>query len=546
MYCGLNKIDTLTRSRNCNIPCKDGETGGYADLLQSFERRGKDLDRTGGRGIGAGLSNTISRGKCPSLKIFSLGIFLFGMAFTANSAPLVIHPDNPRYFLDGTGEAVYLAGSHTWYILHEQGHEVDRQRVVDYLDWLKSIGHNYTRVWSNWFYLFNDKGLQQPWPYERTGPGLAKDGFLKFDLTKPNNDYFALLRFFLSESEKRGLYCSIMLFGSYNQFRSNFQTNTAWYPDNNINDETNLLRQNTDFFDLGSDVLTLQKAHIRHVVDELNDYDNFFWEIINEAQLPKSRNWQYHLIKYLKEYEQSKEKQHLVVMSGGHGEAGGALENSPADIISPDTSTVGDYKSGGPGDYSDKPVINDTDHLWGYSQHKDVEKYRKWVWKTFLRGNHPLFMEDYDSFSNNNKGRINKEFNPVRTALSETIKFSKRVIDLAAMVPESDYCSTKYCLVNREGEYLAYYPGEATEFAGWQNIVEHITNAIQSLSKPVARKVVIKLGAGSYLLEWLDARTGQAFNSEIQIAENKSKVLFVPKNIEDDAVVYIKSLRLGN
>jgi hypothetical protein len=28
--------------------------------------------------------------------------------------PLRVHPDNPRYFTDGSGQVIYLTGSHTW------------------------------------------------------------------------------------------------------------------------------------------------------------------------------------------------------------------------------------------------------------------------------------------------------------------------------------------------------------------------------------------------------------------------------------------------
>ncbi|MGE3776134.1 MAG: hypothetical protein AB7F89_03030 [Pirellulaceae bacterium] len=35
--------------------------------------------------------------------------------------PLRVHPDNPRYFTDGSGKAVYLTGSHVWNTLQDQG-----------------------------------------------------------------------------------------------------------------------------------------------------------------------------------------------------------------------------------------------------------------------------------------------------------------------------------------------------------------------------------------------------------------------------------------
>ena len=157
----------------------------------------------------------------------------------------------------------------------------------------------------------------------------------------------------------------------------------AWHPDNNINVREGLIENGKDFFSMKPDLLAFQEGHVRRVIDQLNHFDNFAWEIMNEAELPASKEWQYHMIRYIREYEKTKPKQHLIIMSGGNNEAKGALEDGPADIISPDGSF--EYKDGGPATYDDKIVVNDTDHLWGFSRVGQTEVYRKWVWKTFLR-----------------------------------------------------------------------------------------------------------------------------------------------------------------
>lgn len=38
--------------------------------------------------------------------------------------PLKVHPTNPRYFTDGSGKAVYLAGSHNWANLVDLGETI--------------------------------------------------------------------------------------------------------------------------------------------------------------------------------------------------------------------------------------------------------------------------------------------------------------------------------------------------------------------------------------------------------------------------------------
>src|SRR5262245_38813465 len=64
--------------------------------------------------------------------------------------PLTVHPDNPRYFTDGSGKAVLLVGSHTWNNLIDMGKN-DPPEKFDYdayLDFLDRHGHNFIRLWT--------------------------------------------------------------------------------------------------------------------------------------------------------------------------------------------------------------------------------------------------------------------------------------------------------------------------------------------------------------------------------------------------------------
>ena len=64
--------------------------------------------------------------------------------------PLRVHPQNPRYFADGSGRVVYLTGSHTWSNLQDQGPK-DPPKPFDYeayLDFLRERDHNVIRLWA--------------------------------------------------------------------------------------------------------------------------------------------------------------------------------------------------------------------------------------------------------------------------------------------------------------------------------------------------------------------------------------------------------------
>src|SRR5437762_3632211 len=84
------------------------------------------------------------------------GYLLAVTAATAQVAggPLRVLDTNPRYFTDGTGKAIYLAGSHNWNNFEDTGHrrlpQTDPPATFDYtayLDFLQAHHHNFFRLW---------------------------------------------------------------------------------------------------------------------------------------------------------------------------------------------------------------------------------------------------------------------------------------------------------------------------------------------------------------------------------------------------------------
>jgi len=91
-------------------------------------------------------------------RCFHTALLLAGLTLVLSSqslpaqtnGPLSVHPENPRYFADSSGEAILLAGSHTWPNLVDMGPS-DPPPAFDfdaYLRWLKGYGHNFTRGWT--------------------------------------------------------------------------------------------------------------------------------------------------------------------------------------------------------------------------------------------------------------------------------------------------------------------------------------------------------------------------------------------------------------
>lgn len=376
---------------------------------------------------------------------------------------------NPRYFADSSGRAIYVTGTHTWNNLVDMG---SKEPIVPfdwtaYLDLLATLDHNFVRLWAmdstaTWNPL--DRVLDFPWL--RTGPGTASDGRPKFDLRLFDPVYFERLRSRVKEACERDIYVSVMLFESWSNF---FQNETplerhCFAARNNINGvdivSTPLNGIAAAWCTLRSpEVLSLQKAYIRKVVESVNDYDNVVYEISNEAGA-ESHDWQNYLTSYVRSLEAEMPKQHAIGQTGGMGASNRELHSGNADWLSPDARRAHGYRTGhytfgsGPFDRGDRPLLLDTDHVWGMGGSVS------WVWKCFCRGYNILYMDRWDDQPSYfyHLPRWPELADPnVRREMGACRRFS-RLIDLTASAPSNATASSGYCLAVPGRQYIAFEP----------------------------------------------------------------------------------------
>lgn len=388
---------------------------------------------------------------------------LFATAALA-TGPLRALKNNPRYFTDGSGKAIYLAGSHNWHNFEDNGHRLsdsqDPPPKFDYnayLDFLAAHHHNFFRLWRWEAPKWTDeqpKGAIKycaPHPWLRTGPGNAADGKPKFDLTRFNPEYFDRLRHRTIAARDRGIYVSIMLFEGWELQFTDAWTYHPFNRANNINNVDAAIPGDTPgtgfnmliHSEMGQRVRELQEAYLRKVVDTVDDLDNVLYEVCNEAA-GASTPWQYHVIEYIKQYEAGKPKQHPVGMTFQYPSGANALlYNSPADWISPNPGDPDECFRDNPWPArNNKVIVNDTDHLWGHTGGDNL-----WVWKSFMRGLNVLFMEEL-------LPSPTWQDSP-RMAMGQTRDFAEKM-NLAEMTPSRDLSNTTYCLANRGKEYLVF------------------------------------------------------------------------------------------
>lgn len=129
-------------------------------------------------------------------------------------------------------------------------------------------------------------------------------------------------------------------------------------------------------------------------------------------------------------------------------------------------------------------ILTDTGHLWGIGGNG------AWVWKSFLRGLNPIFMDPYDGTILGN--RFDPKWEPLRRSMGYALAYARRM-NLAAMTPQSHLASTGYCLAHpakERAEYRVYLPdgGRAT--------------------------VDLSRAQGTLAVEWFDPATGKATAAE--------------------------------
>lgn len=445
----------------------------------------------------------------------------------ASRGPVRIHP-NWFYFTDDSGKAIMFTGSHTWARRVEKRAWLydgwDLEKYKKYLDFLQHWNHNYIRLW-----MWEHEGAVDIWE-------KGADG--KYDLSKLNQAYFDLQRSFVAETQARGLYAGVMLFqgwsGSFEPSRPNWPMHPM-HKDRNVNG----IDADPDSRGVGHllhvltnpEIVRIWEAYVRKMIDTLNGFDNMIWEIGNETILD-SIPWKIHMVQFIRDYEKSKPKQHLILDGTGNGIGNNSVYRTNPDVFSPCVVTkwgnLDDPYIGNPPIPSakfGKPIVLDNDHLGNHFLRYTPLNQRNWTWRSFTRANHPIHMDCYDVFWDNAAPTPNHPipgvsthpgYDPQRKSLGDVQIYANKM-DLGRMIPTDDpaVCSTTFCLAHPGREYLAYQP-------------------------LVTGDITLNLPAGSYDVETFNAADSTKQTSTIQWSGGP-RTFARPSHAGEDWVLYVKA-----
>ena len=453
---------------------------------------------------------------------------------------------NPNYFEDAGGSPLILCGSHSWNTLQDWGTN-GAVRTLDFdafVSFLNAHGHNMTLLWCTELPKFHGLPTTEksppdftvsPFPWMRTGPGLATDGGLKFDLTKFDHAYFDRLRARVQALNDAGIYVGVYLFSG--EFLLRFRCPTDGYAftgANNINGVDDGYREKSPETAVNSVTMTapnaiteFQDAYVKKVIDTLNDSPNVLWIVSQEAPA-KSTWWNDHLIALVRSYERGKNHQHPIGYGVLENNKDSIIYNSDADWVAP-AARISPAQTRGTGKPSFKVNINDSDHSYFGMWNDTLQVNRNYAWRNFTNGNHVLFMDPYLVYYPREKRNLclfpvngigskpDPRWENFRSNLGYILRYSRK-LNLANISPTSMLCSTRYCLAQTPSvgaEYLAYSPSGGSF-------------TIDLSAMPTSRRLAV---------EWFNPATGETITQDPISAGSSSQAFTAP--FAGDAVLYL-------
>jgi hypothetical protein len=223
------------------------------------------------------------------------------------------------------------------------------------------------------------------------------------------------------------------------------------------------------------------------------------------------------MVDYIKTYEQTKgNRKHPVGMTwqyknGSNNNLTSSSNHSEWISLGTNTCDITNYAP--PVASGNKIIISDTDHLGGICGD------RQWVWRSFTRGENPIYMDFYNNDATGRGMPFNHAQAPeIRNNMGYVRSYALRM-DLTQAIPtnSASLCSTTYCLRNTvTDQYLVYVLGG--------------TNS-------ATVNLAVTLGT-NVTYEWFSTVTGSVVETNTRTVNTVNQTFNKPGGM-DDAVLYI-------
>jgi len=232
------------------------------------------------------------------IHLYFLAFAFLSFSFGCSTSPVSVSKTNSHYFSYKNKPLVLITSDHHY------GAVIDMDfNYAKFLDYLEEEGMNLTRIYPGGMFEAPDKyqkgnplgpmpGRQLlPWA-KSTQPGanqlLVEEGetSFKYDLDKWDPDYFRRLKEFVRYAKKKDIIVEVAFFNG--MYADSWPLN-AFYFKNNIQNIGHYEAEDCGLFTTNDsrnqDVINYQKAYIKKITTELNEFDNLIYDICDEPSL---------------------------------------------------------------------------------------------------------------------------------------------------------------------------------------------------------------------------------------------------------------------
>lgn len=484
------------------------------------------------------------------MKLATLSFLLFVLIQTTSfgqNKPIQLLQENPHYFeYKSKPLALITSAEHYGAVINT---DFDYKT---YLETLHREGMNYTRIFAgSYFEIPTSFGIK----FNTLAPASGKvvlpwktqviNGKIIYDWSEYNLEYFKRLGDFMKYAESLDIIVEVTLFSS-------IYTDEHWEvnpqnPKNRVGAESELDRKLVHTKENGQ-LLGLQKAYVRKLVNELNDFDNFFFEIQNEPWSDRGRSvlniankyqidgpnwmekvdyadqlsldWQEEVASTIVNEEKNLPKKHLIAQNYSNFKA-------PLFDISPNISILNfhyNWPESVIWNYHFNRVIGFDES--GFAGSSDLV-YRRQAWAFMLSGGGLFNSLDYSFFVGKENGTgVNEAPGGGSPALRSQLKILSELIHLLNLKKTSPaneliYASPgmlSHALHDGEGGYLIY-------------LVE---------AGKVNSKINLRIQPGSYSIQIISPITGEKRELPVQEISASDFILTVSLTEGEQAIRIIK------
>lgn len=471
----------------------------------------------------------------------------------AMAEPIRLHPDNPHYFLYQNRPTVLVtSGEHYGAVLN-----LDFD-YVKYLDALKAHGFNYTRTFSGVyreipgsFAIRRNTLAPAPLRYLAPWARSTQDGYnqggARFDLTRWDDAYFTRLKDFVTQAGRRGIVVEFTLFCPFYEQKKSGDIDLLWkaspmHAANNVNGIGTCQREQVYTLQNGN-LLAVQDAVTRKLVETLNPFDNVLFEICNEPYFGGvTLEWQAHIAGVITQTERQLPNRHLISQN---------IANSYQKIENPNPQvSIFNFHYANPRTVTEnlglgRALADDETGFRG----SDAETYRVEGWQFLMAGGGLYDNLDYGYTTLSPEGRDQANSAPGSTTLDIRAQLAILhgffdTLDFIHMQPATGTGQVTppagvavHALRRGDQAVAAYFVLKSHVSA--KSITPTSVSAKDKTSvntAPTTGEATLDLAAGDWKAEWISPLTGKTINEEQFKHTGGSRTLRLPSLAPDLAL----------